>query len=88
MTFRRFVLAVSLLLPAVAMAADDKGAVRAACKADLKANCATAFTRSQALGCLIKNADKLSAPCTAALKAASCNAKAPADLKATFACAQ
>lgn len=88
MTFRTLVFAAALLAPTLAMAADDKGAVRAACKADVKANCATAFTRSQALSCLIQNAAKLSAPCTAALKVASCNAKAPADLKATFACAQ
>jgi hypothetical protein len=88
MTFRNIVLVLSLVLPTLAMAADDKGAVRAACKPDVKANCATAFTRSQALSCLIKNAAKLSAPCTSALKVASCNAKAPADLKATFACSQ
>ncbi|MDB5524102.1 MAG: hypothetical protein JWM58_1865 [Rhizobium sp.] len=78
----------SLLLPVAATAADDREAVRAACKADVKAHCGTIFSRSKAMTCLIEKAAVLSAPCTTALKVASCNAKAPANLKAAFACAE
>lgn len=74
-------------LPAVAHAADPRAAIRAACQSDVKTNCGMLFSRSKALACLISNAPKLSAGCTAALKKASCNAKAPGNVKAAFPCA-
>jgi hypothetical protein len=79
---------LALLLPAAAHADDPRAAVRAACKADVKSNCGMVFSRDKALACLIDNAAKLSAPCTAALKAASCKPKAPDNVKAAFPCAQ
>jgi hypothetical protein len=80
---------LALVLPTLASAADDpRAAIRAACKADVKADCGMVFSRDKALACLIDNAPKLSAGCTAALKKASCNAKAPANVKAAFSCAE
>jgi hypothetical protein len=74
-------------LPAIAHAEDPRPAIRAACKADVQANCGMVFNRDKALACLINNASKLSAGCSAALKKASCNAKAPDNVKAAFPCA-
>lgn len=74
-------------LPAIAHADDPRAAVRAACQSDVKSNCGMVFNRDKALACLVSNASKLSAGCSAALKKASCNAKAPANVKATFPCA-
>jgi hypothetical protein len=88
MNIRFLVLLLCFLMSASVSAADDKEAVRTACKADVKANCGTVFTRSQVIGCLVEKAAVLSAPCTDALKVASCNPKSPANLKAAFVCAQ
>jgi hypothetical protein len=79
---------LALLLPAIAHADDPRPAVRAACKADVKSNCGMVFSRDKALACLIDNAAKLSSPCTAALKTAACNSKAPDNVKAAFPCTQ
>ena len=76
----------AVLLFAGISCADEREAVRAACKADVKANCGTVFSRDKAIACLVDNAAKLSSGCTAALKEASCNAKAPDNLKAAFSC--
>lgn len=78
----------SVLVPAAARAEDLRAEVRAACQADVKANCGMVFSRDKALACLVDNAAKVSAGCSAALKTASCNAKAPANVKAAFPCAQ
>lgn len=75
-------------LPIAAHAEDPRPAIRAACKGDVEANCGIVFNRDKALACLIDNATKLSAGCSAALKKASCNPKAPANVKAAFPCGQ
>jgi len=87
MNIRNLVLVFAVLAPASALTA-GKGEVRAACQADVKANCGTVFSRDKAMACLIEKAASLSDGCTAALKVASCNAKAPDNLKAAFPCAQ
>jgi hypothetical protein len=87
--FRTAFIVSALLLPTLASAADDpRAAIRAACKADVKANCGMVFSRDKALACLVDNASKLSAGCSAALKKASCSAKAPENVKTAFPCAQ
>jgi hypothetical protein len=88
MNVRYIALSLFLIAPALASAEDAKDAVRDACKADVKASCGVVFTRSQVINCLIEKASTLSPGCTTAVKAASCNAKAPANLKAAFPCAQ
>jgi len=75
-------------LPVAAYAEDPRPAIRAACKADVKADCGMVFSRDKALACLIENATKLSAGCSAALKKASCNPKAPDNVKSAFPCTQ
>jgi hypothetical protein len=55
---------------------------------DVKANCGMVFSRDKALACLVDSAAKVSSGCSAALKKASCNAKAPANVKAAFPCAE
>lgn len=75
-------------LPAAAWADDPRAAVRAACMDDVKANCGMVFSRDKALACLVDSAAKVSSGCSAALKKASCNAKAPANVKAAFPCAE
>lgn len=87
MKIRAIVLSFLIVAPGVALAADAREAVRAACGADMKAHCSTAFSRTKAIGCLADNAARLSETCTAALKVASCNDKAPDNLKAAFPCA-
>lgn len=68
--------------------ADGRAEIRAKCEADVKASCGMVMSRSKALACLIDNAAKLSAGCSAALEKAACSDEAPANLKAAFACKQ
>jgi hypothetical protein len=85
----RAIISIALIssLPALA-SADERAAVRAACKADAQAHCSILMSRDEIISCLAKNADKISANCSSTLKVASCSDKAPADLKAAFPCAQ
>jgi hypothetical protein len=78
----------SIVIPAAAQAQDLRAEVRAACQADVKANCGMVFSRDKALTCLADNAAKVSSGCSAALKTASCNAKAPANIKEAFPCTE
>ena len=88
MNVRSFVLFLCLFAPVSAMAADVQDMVKKACTADAKANCAWVLPGGgRMIGCFVKNAGKLSAGCKAALSTASCEAKAPANLKAAFPCA-
>jgi hypothetical protein len=80
-------LAVLISLPSLATA-DERAAIREACKADAQANCSVLMSRSKTIACLADNAAKVSDGCASALKVASCNAKAPDVLKAAFPCAQ
>ena len=80
-------LAAFLALPSAARA-DARAEIRANCQADVKANCGMVFSRDKALACLIDNAGKLSGGCKTALQKASCEARAPGNLKAAFACSR
>ncbi|MBX9458220.1 MAG: hypothetical protein KL863_20505 [Rhizobium sp.] len=77
--------AVAACLPAYALA-DARAEIRARCEADVKANCGMVFSRDKALACLIENKAKLSGACARALSKASCDARAPGNIKAAFAC--
>ena len=88
MHFRYLALILSLAIPSAVHAEDPRAEVRAACQADVRSNCGMVFNRDKALACLIENASKLSGGCKGALEKASCNAKAPANVKAAFPCAQ
>jgi hypothetical protein len=81
-----FVVLIAVLASPLAALADARSEVRAGCQADVKSYCGMVMSRSKALACLIDNAGKLSGPCKSALSKASCGDKAPADLKAAFAC--
>jgi len=80
--------ALALLLVALSHAAqaDGRAEIRARCEADVKSNCGMVFSRDKALACLIENKSKLSGACATALSKASCDNRAPANLKAAFAC--
>jgi len=82
-----FAAAVLFVLPHAALA-DARAEIRAKCQADVKANCGMVFNRDKALACLADNAAKVSSGCSSALKKISCNAEAPANVKAAFPCAQ
>lgn len=82
------ILIVFIVTTATAHAEDIRAEVRAACQADVKANCGMVFSRDKALACLVDNAAKVSSGCSSALKLASCNAKAPANVKSAFPCTQ
>jgi hypothetical protein len=66
--------------------ADGRAEIRARCQDDVKANCGTVFSRDKALACLIENKAKLSGACAGALAKASCDARAPGNLKSAFSC--
>jgi hypothetical protein len=74
-----------LVIPATAFA-DARAEIRANCQADVKANCGMVMSRDKALACLIENAGSLSGNCKTALEKASCETKAPGNLKAAFSC--
>ena len=82
----RLIIAACLLALPIAASADVKGDVRANCTADVKANCGMVFSRDKALACLVENAARLSVACKSSLEKASCDARAPANVRATFAC--
>lgn len=88
MHFRTIALLLSLAVPSAVHAEDPRAAVRAACQGDVKSNCGIIFNRDKALECLIDNAGKLSGGCSSALKKASCNPQAPANVKSAFPCAE
>ena len=77
--------AIFLVLPHLAQA-DGRAEIRARCEADVKANCGMVFSRDKALACLIENKAKLSGPCASALAKASCDNRAPGNLKVAFSC--
>jgi len=77
--------ALFFMMPHMAHA-DARAEIRARCEADVKANCGMVFSRDKALACLIENKSKLSGPCSTALSKASCDARAPGNIKAAFAC--
>ena len=77
--------ALFMALPHIAHA-DGRAEIRARCEADVKANCGMVFSRDKALACLIENRSKLSGPCSTALSKASCDNRAPDNLKAAFIC--
>lgn len=82
----RYLMTVLLFsLPHMAHA-DGRAEIRARCEADVKANCGMVFSRDKALACLIENKSKLSGPCSTALSKASCDNRAPGNLKAAFNC--
>lgn len=81
-------LIVSALLVTVPLSAlaDGRAEIRARCQDDVKSNCGLVMSRDKALACLIENKAKLTGTCSTALAKASCDAKAPGNLKAAFAC--
>jgi hypothetical protein len=79
-------LAAMLFALPLSAQADARAEIRARCEADVKANCGMVFSRDKALACPIENKSKLSGPCSTALSKASCDARAPGNIKAAFAC--
>lgn len=87
LTRTALVSALFMALPHMAQA-DARAEIRARCEADVKANCGMVFSRDKALACLIENKSKLSGPCSTALSRASCDSRAPGNLRVAFSCVQ
>ena len=88
MSSKKAVLVLAVIAAALPLAAlaDARAEIRALCAGDVKANCGTVFSRDKAIACLIENKTKLSGPCSSALSKASCDARAPGNIKAAFIC--
>jgi len=76
------------ILPTTATARNRvlKDAMNNRCRGDVHTLCGTLAKGRDPLVCYIANASKLSGPCQAAIKAASCDMNAPFKQKKTFPC--